>query len=409
MVKLLSESEIEAIVAESLDSLKLDGQRVLVIIPDNTRTMPMPLFFRLLSKHLLGRARNLDYLIALGTHAPMSEAEILKHLGISAAEKASLYANVNIFNHEWQNDEALVTLDVIPASELEEISGGRLAVDVPVRLNRRVLDYDEILICGPVFPHEVAGFSGGNKYFFPGISGSEIINFTHWLGALITCYDTIGYRDTPIRKIMDRAASTIPRSRHAFCSVVTHEGLAGMFFGTPEEAFISAAALSQQVHMRYVEHPYRQVLSILPEMYDEIWVGAKGMYKLEPVVADSGELILYGPHIHEISRVHGHILELVGYHVRDYFVKQWDRFSHYPWGVLAHSTHVRGIGTYEDGVEKPRIQVTLATGIPEEVCQKINLGYCDPGSIRMEDWVNREEDGVLVVPRAGEILYRLKN
>jgi hypothetical protein len=133
------------------------------------------------------------------------------------------------------------------------------------------------------------------------------------------------------------------------------------------------------------------------------------MYKLEPVVADDGELIIYAPHVREISLTHGKVIAEIGYHCRDYFLKQWDRFKQYPWGVLAHSTHVRGVGTFENGVEKCRIQVTLATGIPEDLCRKINLGYRDPKSIRPEDFANREAEGVLLVPKAGEMLFQLEH
>jgi nickel-dependent lactate racemase len=286
------------------------------------------------------------------------------------------------------------------------LSNGLLCQDVPVRLNRLILDYDHLLVCGPVFPHEVVGFSGGNKYFFPGIAGADIIDFTHWLGALITSYEIIGTKDTPVRRVIDRAAGFIPRPSHALCSVVTHEGVEGVFGGTVEEAWSAAADLSAQVHIRYVDHPYEQVLSVMPEMYDEIWVGAKGMYKLEPVVADGGELIIYAPHIKAISDVHGALIKQVGYHVRDYFVKQWDQFKHIPWGVLAHSTHLRGVGTFEDGVERPRIQVTLATGIPEAECRAVNLGYRDPATIDPEGWPEADPRR-LVVRRAGEYLYRL--
>jgi lactate racemase len=404
----LSEEQVETIVAQGLNSLHPEGKRIIVIIPDGTRTMPMPLFFRLITRHLLGKALKLDFLIALGTHPAMSESAILQLIGVTPEEKATRYADVNLFNHAWKDPAALTVLGTIPHEEIKALSNGLLEMDVPVRLNCRILDYDEILICGPVFPHEVVGFSGGNKYFFPGIAGSDIIDFTHWLGALITSYAAIGVKDTPMRRVINRAAAMIPVVRHALCSVVTHEGVKGVYFGTPEEAWSSAADLSAQVHVRWVDQPYRQVLSVLPGMYDEIWVGAKGMYKMEPVIADGGEVIIYAPHIHEISVVHGKVIREIGYHVRDYFVKQWDRFKDYPWGVLAHSTHVRGIGTYENGIEHPRIQVTLATAISEEECRSINLGYRDPASIHLEDWADREDEGVLLVPRAGEYLYRLK-
>jgi nickel-dependent lactate racemase len=191
--------------------------------------------------------------------------------------------------------------------------------------------------------------------------------------------------------------------------VVQAGGLAGLYAGTPEAAWSQAADLSDQLHIVYKDRPFHTVLSCAPPMYDEIWVGGKCMYKLEPVVADGGELIIYAPHIKEISLTHGALIQRIGYHTRDYFLEQWERFKNEPWGILAHSTHVRGVGTYMDGVEKPRIQVTLATQIPEKVCRSINLGYRDPGSIRVSDYQHRENDGILYVPKAGEMLYRLKH
>jgi len=193
------------------------------------------------------------------------------------------------------------------------------------------------------------------------------------------------------------------------CPVVKGEGVAGLFAGDPQQAWSAAADLTAQIHIKYVDRTYQKVLSVLPHMYDEIWTGAKGMYKLEPVIADGGEVIIYAPHINEISYTHGIYLDRVGYHVRDYFVKQWDKFKDIPWGVLAHSTHLRGQGSYENGIETPRIQVTLSTGISEERCRRLNLGYCDPRSIRLEEWSNREDEGILLVPHAGEVLYRLKS
>ncbi len=409
----LTDQQVYSIIATGLDSLPLSGKRVLIIIPDATRTIPLPLLFRLIMRQLQPRVRAVDVLVALGTHPPMSEAALLRLVGLTADEKARDYPSVQLLNHAWQDPQALVTLGTLSADEVEALSQGRLRIPagVPVQINRLVLDYDHLLVCGPVFPHEVAGFSGGNKYFFPGISGPSMIDFTHWLGALITNYRIIGAGDTPVRSAIDRAASLIPTPRHALCSVVTHQGLAGLYFGTLQDAWRAASRHSAQVHVQYVERPYQQVLSVLPPMYDELWVGGKGMYKLEPVIADGGEVIIYAPHLHEISRTHGALIRQVGYHVRDYFAKQWERFKHISWGVLAHSTHVRGLGAYDadTGIERPRIQVTLATGIPEDVCRAISLGYRDPASIEPQAWAGREAEGVLLAPKAGEILYRLKN
>jgi nickel-dependent lactate racemase len=230
----------------------------------------------------------------------------------------------------------------------------------------------------------------------------------HWLGALITSPSIIGRKWTPVRAVIDAAAAMLPVRRLCLSLVVNGVLPMGLYGGTPEEAWSAAADLSDQLHVVYKQRPYSRVLSCAPAMYDELWVGAKATYKLEPVVRDGGELIIYAPHISRISVTHGKLIERIGYHVRDYFLAQMDRFAGVPLGVLAHSTHVKGIGTYVGGVERPRIDVVLATAIPESTCRSINLGYRDPATIDQEAWKHREDEGLLHVPKAGETLYRLR-
>jgi nickel-dependent lactate racemase len=404
----LTEAEVRTIVAEAIDSGRFEDKRVLVLIPDGTRTMPMPLMFSLFEELLRPRTKALDYLVALGTHPPMTDAQLGKLIGHPVHDGRC--GEAPIFNHRWEDPDTFVTLGHITAAETSQITDGLFAREVPVSLNKLILDYDHIAICGPVFPHEVVGFSGGNKYFFPGIGGAEIINFTHWLGAVITSYDVIGAGYTPVRAVIDRAAKFIPREKSCFALVVTKDGTAGLYFGSPEESWKAASELSSEKHIVWVDKPFRRVLSVLPDLYDDLWTGAKGMYKLEPAIADGGEVVIYAPHLMEVSYTHGKLIDEVGYHCRDYFLKQWERFKHYPGGVLAHSTHVKGLGTYDaaTGIECPRIQVTLATGIPEERCRRINLGYLDPDSIDFDEWRGREDKGIAVIPRAGETLYRVR-
>jgi len=403
----LTEVQVRNLVAEGLAGLDLAGKRVLAIIPDGTRTAPVPLLFRTFRELLADRVAALDYLVALGTHTPMDDAALSRLVGAEVRDGQAGASHV--FNHRWDVPETFATLGALPATEVEALSEGRLSLDVPVRLNQLVLEYDQLLVCGPVFPHEVVGFSGGTKYFFPGIAGPEMINATHWLGALLTSAAIIGVADTPVRAMIDRAASLIPTPRLSFSMVMHGESLHGLYVGPMEEAWRAATELSARLDIVTVEKPFQRVLSVMPEMYDDIWTAAKGMYKMEPAIADGGEVVIYAPHITEVSYTHGQILDEVGYHVRDYFVKQWDRFKGYPWGVLAHSTHLRGAGTYENGVERPRIRVTLATSIPRERCERIGLGYLDPDTIDPEAWAGREDEGVLLVRRAGEMLYRLKD
>jgi nickel-dependent lactate racemase len=408
--KSLSEAEVREIVARAFAEHDMTGKRVLFITPDATRSAPMPMMFRLFFDAIGTEVAALDYLIALGTHPPLDETQLNQLFGLTPEDRADKYVKVGICNHQWDKAETFTQLGTIPAAEIEAITDGLLSMDVPVNVNQMLFNYDQIIVCGPTFPHEVVGFSGGNKYFFPGVSGPEVINFSHWLGAVITSWKTIGNKHTPVRRVIDRAASMIDVPKLCFSMVVKgHDDLVGLFFGAPEKAYEEAADLSARHHIIYVDKPFQRVVSIMPEMYDDLWTGAKGMYKMEPAIADGGEVVIYAPHITEISYTHGRVLDRIGYHVRDYFIEQWERFRDYPWGVLAHSTHLRGIGTYADGIERPRIDVTLATGIPRERCESVNLGYLDPTTIDISEWENREDEGILVVPKAGEMLYRVRD
>ena len=406
----LDESIVRELCAKEVAGWALRGKRVLAIVPDHTRTAPIDLMFRVFDEVVReAGATAFDVLIALGTHPPMSDEAINKRLGITTADRAGKYARTRFFNHSWQDPAQLVSIGQISEADVEVISGGRLRERVDVTINKLILGYDILLIIGPTFPHEVVGFSGGNKYLFPGIAGQEILDMFHWLGALITNPSIIGTKYTPVRAVVDRAASMVPVPRKCASLVVEGQDLAGLYLGSPEEAWEAASALSNQIHIIYKERAYKSVLSCAPAMYDELWVGGKCAYKLEPVVADGGELIIYAPHISEISVVHGALIRRIGYHVRDYFLAQPGKFAGVPRGVVAHSTHVKGVGTYANGVETPRITVTLATGIPEAECRLVNLGYRDHRTIDATQWQGREAEGLLYVPKAGETLYRLTN
>ena len=317
----------------------------------------------------------------------------------------------HIFNHRWDIPETFAEIGVIPTADVTRISGGVLSEPIRIQINRLVFDYDQVLICGPVFPHEVVGFSGGNKYLFPGVSTGEMIHQTHWLGALLGSYNIIGTGTTPVRQLIDLAAAKVSVPVSCFALVLKGLDIAGIYFGAAKDAWKLAADHSSEAHIEWVDRPFRRVLAVIPEMYPDIWTGAKGMYKSDPAIADGGEVILYAPHIKQASYVHGAFIEKVGYHCAEYFLKQPKRFSDIPRGILAHSIHLCGQGSYDAAThtEKPRIRVTLATSIPQAQCSELNLGYVDYRTIKLEEWRNREAEGIKLIPHAGEILYRLKN
>ncbi|KGN40778.1 lactate racemase domain-containing protein [Knoellia aerolata] len=406
----LTTEQVTSFIRDRLADTDVDGRSVCIVVPDGTRTCPLPMLMGAVHAALHGRATRLTTLIALGTHQPMSEEALAAHLGYEVGRLEETYPGMTVVNHEWWDESTFADLGTIPAARLAELSGGRLTMDVPVLLNRAVVEHDIALVVGPVLPHEVVGISGGNKYFFPGVAGQDIIDVSHWIGALITSAEIIGTTAvTPVRALINEGAALVPAEKLAFC-VVGEAGsldLHSISFGDTISSWASAAQVCAATHVHRLDEPVHRVISVIPEMYEDIWTGAKGFYKLEPVVADGGEVILYAPHITEISTSHPEILE-IGYHCRDYFVKQWDRFKHVHWGTLAHSTHLRGAGTYdaETGEERLRVKVTLATRIPEEQCRKANLGYLDPDTV---DLAAAEADGAtFVVPNAGEVLFRLR-
>jgi nickel-dependent lactate racemase len=406
----LSPAQVMGFVDEQLAATDVDGKSVCIVVPDGTRSCPLPLLVKAVHSALHGRVSRMTTLIALGTHQPMSEEALARHLGYDAGRLEETYPGMTVLNHQWWEPSTFAHLGTIPASRLAELSEGRLTMDVPVLLNRAVVEHDIALVVGPVLPHEVVGISGGNKYFFPGVAGQDIIDVSHWIGALITSAEIIGTTSvTPVRALINEGASLVPAEKLAFC-VVGEAGsldLHSISFGDTLASWASAAEICAATHVHYLDAPVQRVISVIPEMYEDIWTGAKGFYKLEPVVAGGGEVILYAPHISEISTSHPEILE-IGYHCRDYFVKQWDRYKHIHWGTLAHSTHLRGAGAYDadTGEERLRVKVTLATRIPEEMCRRANLGYVDLDSI---DLAAAEADPeTFVVPNAGEVLFRLR-
>lgn len=387
------------------------GQRVLALIPDHTRSLPLPFLFRAVVE-ILSDVRQLDFMVALGTHPPLSEESLNRLVGITAQERAGQFREIGLLNHAWDDPFALRTIGRMETGELQELAGSQWHPSLPpavdIVINRAALEYDQILILGPTFPHEVVGFSGGAKYLFPGIAGPDMIHATHWLGALVSVVGTIGLKETPMRRMIHAAAARLSTPVTLAALVVESHELSGLFIGDLIEAWERAADLSAERHIRWSDKPFQRVLSCAPPMYDELWTCAKAMYKLEPAVAVGGEVIIYAPHLEEVSRVHGRYIHEVGYHILPYFLENWERFKHIPLGVLAHSTHLRGSGVMENGIEKPNVRVTLATRIPAAVCAQLNLGYMDPLSIHPGEWKDREDEGILLVPTAGELLYRVR-
>lgn len=401
-------SSLTAIIQQALDVVQ-PGERVLAIIPDKTRDDNTHLLFPIADEFLSKRGvASFDALVAQGTHPPMTQSQKLSKIG-------SENFSGHLFDHRWDEPGELITLGELSAETVHHLTGGLIDQAVPVSINKLLAPgiYDTVLVFGATVPHEVAGFAGGAKYFFPGVAGPELTHTTHWLGALAGIENIIARVDTPTRRLIEAAADLITARIISLNTVVSRE-LDGelityaLFAGEIREAFRRAAEVSRQVHIRYTGRKYKKVIALLDPHYDELWVGGKASYKLGAIVEEGGELIIYAPHLTKLSETHGALIEKYGYAplecVRDMLgVSQELREN---LCIAAHLAHVAYAGRLDDeGKVIPRYKITMASGLDEETCRRVNLGYLDHRSFDYES--QRSDPDTLIVENAGRDLYQV--
>ena len=407
----LSSADLRAIVEEALLTIGPNA-RVLAIISDKTRDDNTGILFPFAAEILA--ARNIpqfDALVAQGTHMPMTEEEKRAKIGLSNG--ASAPGLGQIYDHQWNRPEELVTIGELSAARVTELTGGLITEAVRVNLNRLLAPdmYDTVLVFGATVPHEVAGFAGGAKYFFPGVAGPDLTHATHWLGALASIENVIGRVETPTRHMIEAATEFLTAQIISLNSVVTRGDddrlrTHALFAGDVREAFRRAAEVSRQVHIKYTGRKYKRVVALLDEHYDELWVGGKASYKLGGIIDEGGELIIYAPHLRAISETHGLLIEKYGYapldRVREMVALSTELQANL--AVAAHLAHVSYAGQRdENGRVIPRFRITMAAALDEATCERVKLGFMDHRLFRREDYDS--DPDTLVVERAGRDLY----
>lgn len=407
----LSPGELRGILEQALLTIGPDA-RVLAIISDKTRDDNTDILFPFAAEILSARkVAQFDALVAQGTHMPMTEREKRSKIGWSDGSAATFPGQ--IYDHQWNSPDELVTLGELSAARVTELTGGLLTNAVKVNLNRLLGPgiYDTVLVLGATVPHEVAGFAGGAKYFFPGVAGPDLTHATHWLGALASIENVIGRVETPTRHMIEAAAEFVPARIISLNSVVTRGEdnrlrTHALFAGEVREAFRRAADVSRQVHIRYTGRKYKRVVALLDEHYDELWVGGKASYKLGGIIDEGGELIIYAPHLRMISETHGLLIEKYGYapldRVREMVALSTELQANL--AVAAHLAHVSYAGHVdESGKVVPRFRITMASALDEATCARVNLEFMDHLQFRREDY--ESDPNTLVVERAGRDLY----
>ena len=399
--------DLSSIVHEALEVVQ-PGERVLAIIPDKTRDDNTHQIFPIADEFLRRRGVAVfDALVAQGTHPPMSAAQKLAKIGTTDFRGC-------LFDHRWNEPDELIMLGELSAATVRELTNGLIDHEVPVSINKLLAPgvYDTVLVFGATVPHEVAGFAGGAKYFFPGVAGPELTHTTHWLGALAGIENIIGRVDTPTRRLIEAAAELIPARIISLNTVVSRNDgelvTYALFAGDIREAFRRAAEVSRQVHIRYTGRKYKRVVALLDPHYDELWVGGKASYKLGAIIEEGGELIIYAPHLTKLSETHGALIEKYGYapleSVRDMLgVSQELREN---LCIAAHLAHVAYAGRLDEhGRVVPRYRITMASGLDAETCRRVNLGFLDYRTLDYE--AMRADPDTLVVADAGRDLYQV--
>src|SRR5215210_2218077 len=378
----LSPEELRDIAEQALLTVG-PGARVLAIVPDKTRDDNTDVLFPFAAEILAAHgAEKFDALVAQGTHMPMTDAE--KRAKVGLGEGASLPLLGQIFDHQWNRPEELVDLGELSAERVGELTGGLINDAVKVNLNRLLAPgvYDTVLIFGATVPHEVAGFAGGAKYFFPGVAGPDLTHATHWLGALASIERVIGRVETPTRHMIEAAADLVPARVISLNTVVTRTDddrlrTHALFCGDFREALRRAAGVSRGVHIKYTGRKYKRVVALLDEHYDELWVGGKASYKLGGIIDEGGELIIYAPQLNAISETHGLLIEKYGYapldKVREMVALSTELQANQ--AVAAHLAHVYYAGERDEtGRVVPRYRITMASALDEATCRRVNLG-----------------------------------
>ena len=404
----LSLAEMREILRRTLAPIPPNA-RVLAVIPDKTRDDNTHQLFPLVSEILRSKAAQFDALVAQGTHAAMTEAEKSAKIGFD--ETAENLFDGRIFDHRWDAPEELILIGELSAAQVASLTNNLLTEAIPLTVNRLLAPgvYDFVLIFGGVVPHEVAGFSGGAKYFFPGAAGAELTHATHWLGALAGIENVIGRVETPTRHLIEAAAEKIPARIISLNSVVSRTAenrlrTHALFGGDVKIALRRAAEISRKVHVKYTNRRYRRVVALLDEHYDEMWTGGKASYRLGAIVEEAGELLIYAPHLRCLSDTHGVLIEKYGYaplaRVRE-MVAASDELKN-NLCVAAHLAHVAYAGR-ADAPTEARYKITLASQIGEEECRRVNFGFLDYRNFNRADYEN--DDDTLVVENAGRDLY----
>lgn len=401
----ISDDELRRLVAETIGATGVGSGRMLLLPPDHTRLNSMAGRITEIIWEEFSRNWHIDIMPALGTHSPMGERELELMFGKRIPK--SLFRV-----HDWRND--VRDLGVASSEMLQELSAGRLDYEVKIQINKLLFeDYDLIISIGQVVPHEVVGMANYTKNLMVGVGGSDMINKSHFLGAVTGLENIMGRADTPVRRLFNYGADNFLGDLPIIHMLTVMEKnlrenrmeMRGFFSGSGEEVFNRASALSVDCNLLLLDEPLKKVVVYLdPEEFKSTWLGNKSVYRTRMAIADDGELIILAPGLREFGedREIDRLIRHYGYKGTPATleaVKQ-NRELRDNLGAAAHLIH---------GSSEGRFTITYCPGpaLSEEEIRSVGFNYGDLDAMMRKYSPDKLVDGRNIVD--GEEVFYISN
>lgn len=314
-----------------------------------------------------------DILPALGTHSPMTAAEIAEMFKGVPAELFRI--------HDWRND--VVTVGTVPGDFISDITEGKLSYSWPAQLNKLLVNgkHDLIISIGQVVPHEVVGMANYNKNLFVGTGGPEGINKSHFVGAVYGMERMMGKADTPVRRLLNYASENFIKDLPVVYiqTVIARDDqgklvIRGLYIGDDYEVFKLASDLSIKVNFTVLDKPIEKAVVYLdPSEFKSTWLGNKSIYRTRMAMADDGELIILAPGLREFGedKEIDRLIRKYGYRGTPATLKALDENPELMdnLSAAAHLIH---------GSSEGRFSITYCPGqLSRQEIESVNFGYAE--------------------------------
>lgn len=260
-----------------LRDLVRPGQTVLVLVDDNTRPTPVHQVLPTLLEELdvERNALHVRFLIATGTHRPLTPIEIEHKVGAEVADR------YEVINHRWSEAAALVDL-------------GTTVNGTPIKVNRLLVESDLVISMGTTVPHCLAGWAGGAKMIQPGVSGEDTTNLTHAL-SMMSPIPHLGRLDNPVRFEIEQIVRSVRLDMAVCCVLNQRSEFVHIVAGDSLEAHRRSVELARPIWVR----PVRALADIVvvsshPSDID-YWQGIKGLFAAELIIKRGGDIVLAAP------------------------------------------------------------------------------------------------------------------